>query len=275
MAGAFPMQSTLEAVLDLATRAPSAGNSQPWRWLVDHRGLHLYADYSRATGAAPRDMLLSCGAVLDHCVVALAAAGWFPRVHRFPEPVEDGHVALFEIIEQPPRRVDAELSAAISGRRSDRRPFLGRRLPAGTLELLDARTARMGVEFGVVPKIRWSHRDDGDVGLHYRGAAPDPGADGAVLIVLGTGNDDEFAQLRAGEALSHLVLSAIAMGLASCPLTEPLHDPGNRLALACEVFDANAYPQALIRIGLPADDLAPPAPTARRPAHETTTWIRD
>lgn len=64
------------------------------------------------------------------------------------------------------------------------------------------------------------------------------------------------------------------MGLASCPLTEPLNDMRSRLALACEVFDGGAHPQALIRLGgHPAEGAAPP-PTARRPVGETTTWTR-
>ena len=172
-----------------------------------------------------------------------------------------------------PRRSEVESACAIR----QAGPELVRRYPSSA-RLEAALAARMGVEFGVVPKVRWTHRNGGEVTLRYRGATHDPagpGADGAALIVLGTRSDDAAAQLRAGEALSRLLLSVTSMGLASCPLTEPLHDPGNRLALACEVFDANAYPQALIRIGVPADDLAPPAPTGRRPARETTTWIPD
>jgi len=42
--------------------------------------------------------------------------------------------------------------------------------------------------------------------------------------------------------------------------------------LACEVFDGEAHPQTLIRLGLPpVDDVSQP-PTERRPANETTTW---
>jgi hypothetical protein len=45
-----------------------------------------------------------------------------------------------------------------------------------------------------------------------------------------------------------------------------------RLALACEVFDGEAHPQALIRLGLPEMDEAAPTPTERRPVSEITTW---
>ena len=79
-------------------------------------------------------------------------------------------------------------------------------------------------------------------------------------------------RLRAGEALSHITLTATALGLATCPLTEPLNDMRSRLGLACEVFDGEAHPQALIRLGLPPEDEASPPPTERRPVTEITTW---
>ena len=47
MSTAFPDQVTLESVLDVAARAPSSGNLQPWRWRVDGAAIHLYADSRR------------------------------------------------------------------------------------------------------------------------------------------------------------------------------------------------------------------------------------
>jgi nitroreductase len=136
----------------------------------------------------------------------------------------------------------------------------------------------MGVELSVVPRLRWSRQDGGDVTLRYPGDAEDSAAqpnDDAVMLVLGTPRDDDVMRLRAGEALSRVVLTAAAMGLASCPLTEPLNDHRARIALACEVFDGEAHPQALVRLGLPADDADAPAPTPRRSLSETTTWGAD
>ena len=75
----------LDAVT-LACRAPSLHNSQPWRWIADG-ALHLFADRTRlvpATDSSGREMILSCGAVLDHLRVAIAAAGWDTTVDRFP-----------------------------------------------------------------------------------------------------------------------------------------------------------------------------------------------
>ena len=92
----FPDNETIRTVLALAARAPSVHNSQPWRWRVGDRRLHLHSDPSLhlpATDPDQRDLTLSCGATLHHCVVALAAMGWQAKVQRFPNPVYDRHVA--------------------------------------------------------------------------------------------------------------------------------------------------------------------------------------
>lgn len=266
---------TLESVLDVASRAPSSGNRQPWRWRVDGTAVHLYADWPRQAGGSStdrRDVLLGCGAVLDHCAVAFAAAGWAPKVLRFPDGSDNGHLAILEVVEQPPSAAHLELAAAISRRHADLRRYPARRIPAATVELLHLRAERFGVELAVVPRSRWVRRDDGSVALRFSHGADEPGDD-AVLLVLGTREDNDAMRLRAGEALSHITLSATALGLASCPLTEPLNDMLTRLELACEVFDGEAHPQALIRLGLPpAGDVQQPS-TERRTVTETTEWV--
>lgn len=274
MATSFPDPATLQSVLDVASRAPSSGNLQPWRWRIDDAAVHLYADWRRQPGGSPndrRDVLLGCGAVLDHCVVAFAAAGWFPRVRRFPDGGQDGQLAILEVVEQPPQAAHLELAAAIPARRADRRRYPARQIPPATLELLHIRAARLGVELAVVPRSLWVRHEDGSVALRFPGASGQPDDD-AVLLVLATHEDNDEMRLRAGEALSHITLTATAMGLVSCPLTEPLNDMRSRLGLACELFDGEAHPQTLIRLGLPPIDDMPQPPTERRPVVEITTW---
>ena len=56
----------LTAIVELACRAPSLHNSQPWRWVFDARTLHLFADHARVghhTDTTGREVILSCGAV--------------------------------------------------------------------------------------------------------------------------------------------------------------------------------------------------------------------
>ncbi|OPE54369.1 nitroreductase family protein [Mycolicibacterium diernhoferi] len=270
MPTAFPDAAELESVLDLAARAPSAGNIQPWRWLVDDRGVQLFADWTRSRGDTDsdrRDVLLSCGAVLHHCAVAFAAAGWSSRIVRFPD---DGVLAAFELEKHPPGAGSVELAGAISRRRADRRPYRGA-LPAGTIELFVIRAQRLGVQLAVVPAGRWARAGDTEFGLGYGDSPSGHPGDDAVMLVLATDTDTDLTRLRAGEALSGLTLSAAALGLATCPLTEPLRDARNRLALACEVFDGEAYPRVLVRIG-PSTVGAPLPPGQRRSVAETTTF---
>ncbi|MGE2736241.1 nitroreductase [Mycolicibacterium vaccae] len=270
MAAAFPDAATLDSALDLAARAPSARNAQPWRWHVDHQGVALYADWDRRLGdedADRRDVVLSCGAVLHHCAVAFAAAGWSSRIHRFPD---NGVLATIGLQPRAPGAGTVELAQAIRRRRADRRPYRGA-LPTGTLELLTLRAERFGVTVAAVPSVRWARLGETEVELCYGPDTPGHTGDDAALLVLGTPTDDDAARLRAGEALSDLALAATALGLASCPLTEPLRDTRSLLTLACEVFDAEAHPQALLRVGVPAVD-EPLPPLDRRSVAETTTF---
>lgn len=270
MATSFPDVEVLEQVLDLAAHAPSAGNAQPWRWLVDDRGVQLFADWTRRLGdtdADRRDVVLSCGAILHHCAVALAAAGWSARIRRFPD---DGALAAFELAPRPASDGSRELAGAIAHRRADRRPYAGA-LPMGTIELLVIHAERLGVQLAVVPTVRWARIGDTEFALRYGIDSPGQRGDDSIMLALATDADNDVMRLRAGEALSDLTLSAAALGLATCPLTEALRDTRSRLALSCETFDGEAYPQALIRLGRQAvGDPLPPA--QRRPVAETTTF---
>jgi nitroreductase len=117
----------LRAAVQLACRAPSLHNSQPWQWVTQGTRLHLYVDHSRilySTDKSGREALISCGAVLDHLCVAMAAAGWTANIERFPNPNDLDHVASFDfspmslVADGDRRRADA-----IAHRRTDRLPF--------------------------------------------------------------------------------------------------------------------------------------------------------
>jgi hypothetical protein len=117
----------IKGAVELAVRAPSLHNSQPWRWVADGGVLELYADptrIGRSTDSTGREVLISCGAVLDHLRVATAAAGWEATVDRFPNPNNHDHLATLEF--RPMEFVtDAHRARAeaIRHRRTDRLPF--------------------------------------------------------------------------------------------------------------------------------------------------------
>lgn len=324
MSAYFPDAETVHAVMALATRAPSVHNSQPWRWRVGAHSLHLYADPSmHLPGIDPdrRDFMLSCGASLHHCVVALAAMGWHGKVHRFPNPAEPDHLASIEVSRQPASELDVTLAAAIPRRRTDRRHYSSWPVPPADIGLMGARAARAGVMLRQVeslPKLQrivaeavlthatdgaylseltaWSGRYGSLAGVPARNIPPSdptavipgrlfagaalaqpqdatPDEDSAVVLALGTKDDSEMSRLRAGEATSLVLLTATAMGLASCPVTEPLEVPETRAAVQEDVFGGCGYAQMLLRVGWAPVNAEPLPATPRRPLEDVVELL--
>lgn len=117
----------LAAIVELACRAPSLHNSQPWRWVFENGTLHQFADHARVgphTDSTGREVILSCGAALDHLLVAAASAGWQVIVERYPNPHDHDHLAsaVFHRAESADEHAQI-LAEAISSRRTDRLAF--------------------------------------------------------------------------------------------------------------------------------------------------------
>ncbi|MDX6584329.1 MAG: hypothetical protein QOI10_3513, partial [Solirubrobacterales bacterium] len=73
MTSTRPGNATVLAALELAVRAPSLHNTQPWRWRVGDESVQLYLDQARqlpATDPEGRELIISCGAALHHLLVA-------------------------------------------------------------------------------------------------------------------------------------------------------------------------------------------------------------
>lgn len=324
MSAHFPDHETIRSALMLAIRAPSVHNSQPWRWVVGEHSLHLFADRGRQlpkTDPDSRDLMLSCGAALNHCVVALAALGWASKIHRFPNPADPDHLASIELRRQQPAVVDIALASAIPRRRTDRRHYSHWPVSNGDLAMMGARAARGGVTMRrvddldnlkqIVADAAWRHASDYEystelatwsgryastAGVLARStpqpdaAAPiparsfagailpqplgvDAAGDNAVVVALGTAADDVVSRLRAGEATSLVLLTATALGLATCPITEPLEIPETRDAVKTTVFGGDGYPQMLLRIGWAAVNSDPLPSTPRRDLAEVVAQL--
>ncbi|BBX65790.1 putative NAD(P)H nitroreductase [Mycobacterium saskatchewanense] len=321
----FPDAGTIRTALTLASRAPSVHNTQPWRWRVDESSLHLYADASRQlpnTDPDGRDLILSCGAALHHCLVAFAAVGWRSKVHRLPNPADPDHLAAIELAPYPADPVDIALAAAIPRRRTDRRYYSHWPVPVADIALMAARAARNGVTLCRVDDVdklhdvvaqsvrdhrtedylaeltAWSGRYASVAGVPARNTpVPDPNAkipgryfagavlpmppdsspdeDNAVVLALGTRNDDRLARLRAGEATSVVLVTATSMGLASCPVTEPLETAGTREAVRSDIFGDSEYPQMLLRVGWAPINADPLPATPRRELPDFVEWLVD
>lgn len=322
MTASLPDAAAIRTVLGLASRAPSVHNTQPWRWRVDESSLHLYSDPGRQlpnTDPDGRDLILSCGAALNHCVVAWASVGWRAKVARLPDPDDSSHLAAITLSPYSADSLDIALAAAIPRRRTDRRHYSSWQVPVGDIALMAARAARNGVTLCQVDDIdrlhkivsqsiwdhlthdylaeltEWSGRYESVAGVPARNVpvsdprakipgrlfagpalAMSPGTsaaeDNAVVLALGTRTDDRLAQLRAGEATSVVLLTATSMGLASCPVTEPLEVAETREAVHADIFGGSHYPQMLLRVGWAAINADPLPATPRRDLAEVVEW---
>jgi nitroreductase len=313
---------TVRAAIELACRAPSVHNSQPWRWVVGPRSVHLYADLRRwlpTTDADGRDMALSCGAALHHLRLALAAAGLEAEVHRLPNPDQGDHLAAVTLRTASDGGGDLGLATAIPERRTDRRRFGGWDVPTAFVDELAARAAEQGAVLRAVPDghprrvlldaIReaartqeqdpryrtettaWTGLAVDGIGIPPRNLLRDPasggatarrltpgslpqgpggddGEDGALLLVIGTASDDTLSQLRAGEAASAVLLHATRLGLATCPLSQPLEVGQTRRTIRDRVLGGTLSPQLVVRVGWAPTGPPPPA-TPRRPVDES------
>ena len=97
--------------------------------------------------------------------------------------------------------------------------------------------------------------------------------DAGVVVVLATTDDDQLAQLQAGEATGVVLLSATAMGLASCPLTEPLEIAATRAEVRTKLLGGEGFPQMLLRIGWAAVNAEPIPATPRRPLSDVVVGL--
>jgi nitroreductase len=325
MIAQFPDAATLRTVLTLANRAPSLHNTQPWRWRVTTASLELYAEPNlqlHSTDPDGRDLLISCGAALHHCVVALAAMGWRVKVHRLPDPDDQRHLATIKVQPQVPDQTDVALAAAIPRRRTDRRAYSSRPVARGDVALMAARAARCGVMLRQADALdsmkmivaqsvsrhtldpdylreltTWTGRYGSVAGVPARStpqsdcratiparlfagpALPQPSGvtptdDNAAVLALGTEKDDRLAWLRAGEATSVVLLTATTIGLACCPITEPLEIAETRDEVRADVFGDSGYPQMLLRVGWAPITADPLPATPRRALAGIVDWLR-
>lgn len=132
-------------IIDIARRAPSVGNTQPWAWCADGADLELRSDPARRLrGSDPEGRLLtiSCGAALHYANTAAGAMGWDTRVDLLPRPDDPDLLALLALA---PGHVPPDASAVLDSlarRHTDRRPFTNWPLPDDLVRAL-AETVRV------------------------------------------------------------------------------------------------------------------------------------
>jgi len=156
-----PSADQVRAIVELACSAPSVHNTQPWRWTGRDGGVQLQADRSRqliVEDPAGRNLMLSCGAAIDHFLVAAHAAGWHSEVRRLPDGPGSSVIADFRLRRATPSiTADADL-AALRARCTDRRRFTSWPVPEDRLEGLAEAARQRGAH--ALPVV--------DVGMRFR-----------------------------------------------------------------------------------------------------------
>ncbi|PXX54724.1 hypothetical protein DFR70_12318 [Nocardia tenerifensis] len=154
MAPLAPTTDTLKIALEMAGRAPSIHNTQPWRWRIRDHAVELWADPSRhlaSSDPTQGKLIVSCGAALHHLRVALAVLGWSALVTHLPDPDEPDHLATIEFEPHEPTQADIDLGAALLQRHTDRRGFRSWEIPSGHIKTISTRAAKFGAVVRHVP----------------------------------------------------------------------------------------------------------------------------
>jgi hypothetical protein len=147
-------EEVLRPLVELACRAPSVHNTQPWAWRSTDDGLDLYADPSRALGVSDpdgRNLVISCGAALHHAEVVAGAMGWAATVTRFPDGPGSTRLAHLALTPSPISDDAADVLLSVRERCTDRRRFTSWPVPDDLLHAF----ARTGGTWGahLVPVV--------------------------------------------------------------------------------------------------------------------------
>jgi hypothetical protein len=206
-----------------ALGAPPLLDTQPWRWRIGGRAAELWADRTRQVRSVDPDgrlLSLACGVALHHAITALSAMGALFEITDQPDPGQPYLLARINLTgEHAPAPNDVRLFRAMANRRTEPRSFADRRVPEELLERLRAAAGRFHASL-TFTRERPAH---------------------AVLL---TGGDEPPDWVRAGEALSAVLLTATSEGLAS----DLVAIQSARSALR-QVLGDIGYPMVVVRLG--------------------------
>ena len=170
-------------LIEVATRAPSLHNTQPWRFKVGERAIELYADARRQLREDPvgRELLISCGAALYGLRLGIRSLGYQPEMDTlgyqpqagsFPPRARQRPLARVRLGRSAPMTSEErKLLQAVPHRHTHRGPFEPGSLPAGLLTRLQDDVTAEGATLAVIDPgaarhklaailATWSRRQD-------------------------------------------------------------------------------------------------------------------
>jgi hypothetical protein len=161
-------------LIEVAARAPSVHNTQPWRFTVSGHAVELYADTSRQLLEDPtgREMIISCGAALFGLRLAIRSLGYRPEVNLLPEPGQRHLLARVQAGGPAPMTSDERaMLRAVPHRHTHRGAFDPGPLPGDLLARLQDDVTAEGATLAVIDSgpayqrlsgilTAWSRRQD-------------------------------------------------------------------------------------------------------------------
>ena len=140
-------------LVEVAARAPSVHNTQPWRFTVTGQAIELYADASRQLmeDLAGREMIISCGAALFGLRLAVRSLGYHPEAALFPEPGQRRLLARVRAGRPAPMTSDERaMLQAVPHRHTHRGAFEPGPLPGDLLDRLRDDAGAEGATLAVI-----------------------------------------------------------------------------------------------------------------------------
>ena len=138
----------LRALLAWAVLAPSPHNTQPWSWSVRDGVVELRADSTRLLAVSDpdgREMLIGCGAALEHLLLRLGADGAGLALELLPDPGESALLARVRTGTGRPYDDRPDLVGAMTTRRTTRTAYHGDPMEPPLRVALEQCCAQFGV----------------------------------------------------------------------------------------------------------------------------------
>ena len=123
--------------VEMAAKAPSIHNTQPWRFRWHQDTFELYADTTRMLSAVDptgRELVISCGAALLGLRLALRKIGFDSKVRVLPDQADPAFLARVVATESSPATLAERLGfAALLHRHTHRGGFTDQPIPSAVL----------------------------------------------------------------------------------------------------------------------------------------------
>lgn len=150
-----PPASWLQWAVSWGVRAPSAYNTQPWRFRVQGPELTLLADRTRTrpfTDPADRELEISCGAALSTTRLALSAKGWRTQLRPPEGGAEPDTLARLSLLDRhhTPSLREQQHFQAVLARHSVYAPLEPADLPERALQELQWAVSERGARLDLL-----------------------------------------------------------------------------------------------------------------------------